>query len=165
MLAGILLCMHPASERRRYTVTLSLIGWVLTQNDPCVWELMGAWWLTRCWKWDEWNVRILNKIQILRSTIIAWINYLIREMENIFLLAWEICKANAIIRCIFYSLFVKWFLKSLWILSLRMSMEICNFKSVKKSVLKCLLHPSFAWGMATMYLLSQAWREWPQLSH
>ena len=26
--------MRPANERRRYTVTPSLIGWVHTQNDP-----------------------------------------------------------------------------------------------------------------------------------
>ena len=33
---GIILCMHPANERRRYIVTSSLIGWVHTQNDPCI---------------------------------------------------------------------------------------------------------------------------------
>ena len=27
--------MRPANERRRYNVTLSLIGWVYKQNDPC----------------------------------------------------------------------------------------------------------------------------------
>ena len=32
-LAGIILCMHPANERRRYSVTPSLIGWVHTQNE------------------------------------------------------------------------------------------------------------------------------------
>ena len=31
--AGIILCMHPANERRRYIVTSSLIGWVQIQND------------------------------------------------------------------------------------------------------------------------------------
>ena len=35
---GIILWMHPASERRRYIVTSSLIGWVHTQNNP--WYLM-----------------------------------------------------------------------------------------------------------------------------
>ena len=29
-----ILCMRPASERRRYAVTPSLIGWVHTQNEP-----------------------------------------------------------------------------------------------------------------------------------
>ena len=32
----IILCVHPANERCRYTVTASLIGWVHTQNDPCI---------------------------------------------------------------------------------------------------------------------------------
>ena len=31
---GIILCMHPANERRRYNVTSSLTGWVHAQNDP-----------------------------------------------------------------------------------------------------------------------------------
>ena len=34
--AGIILCMHPANERRRYNVTLSLIGWVHAKNQPCI---------------------------------------------------------------------------------------------------------------------------------
>ena len=33
---GIILCMRPANERRRYNVTLSLIGWTHSQNDPCL---------------------------------------------------------------------------------------------------------------------------------
>ena len=32
--AGIILYMRPANERRRYSVTSSLIGWAHTQNDP-----------------------------------------------------------------------------------------------------------------------------------
>ena len=31
---GIILCMRPANESRRYNVTSSLIGWVHAQNDP-----------------------------------------------------------------------------------------------------------------------------------
>ena len=31
---GLILCMHSANERRRYTVTPSLIGWAHTQNNP-----------------------------------------------------------------------------------------------------------------------------------
>ena len=31
--AGIILCMRPANERRRYKVTSSLIGWAHAQND------------------------------------------------------------------------------------------------------------------------------------
>ena len=34
--AGIILCMRPANERWRYSVTSSLIGWAHSQNDPCV---------------------------------------------------------------------------------------------------------------------------------
>ena len=33
---GIILCVRPANERRRYIVTPSLIGWAHTQNDPCI---------------------------------------------------------------------------------------------------------------------------------
>ena len=36
--SGIILCMCPANERRRYNVTSSLIGWVHVQNDPCFLE-------------------------------------------------------------------------------------------------------------------------------
>ena len=32
---GVILCMCPTNERRRYIVTSSLIGWAHTQNDPC----------------------------------------------------------------------------------------------------------------------------------
>ena len=34
--AGIILFMRSPNERRRYTVTPSLIGWAHTQNDPCM---------------------------------------------------------------------------------------------------------------------------------
>ena len=39
--AEIILCMHPANERRRYNVTLSLIGWVHPQNDPCCAQIIA----------------------------------------------------------------------------------------------------------------------------
>ena len=35
IMAGPILGLLPANERRRYFVTTSLIGWVLTQNQPC----------------------------------------------------------------------------------------------------------------------------------
>ena len=38
LITGIIPCMCPANERRRYIVT-SLIGWAHTQNDPCWSEL------------------------------------------------------------------------------------------------------------------------------
>ena len=34
-LVGIILCVHPANERRRYIITSSLIGWAHTQIGPC----------------------------------------------------------------------------------------------------------------------------------
>ena len=34
--SGILLCMRSANKRWRYIVTLSLIGWAHTQNNPCI---------------------------------------------------------------------------------------------------------------------------------
>ena len=34
--AGIILRTGLASERRRYIVNSTLIGWALTQNDPCI---------------------------------------------------------------------------------------------------------------------------------
>ena len=36
VLAGIILCMRPANERRRYIVTSSFIGWAHAQTDPCL---------------------------------------------------------------------------------------------------------------------------------
>ena len=33
---GIILGMHPATERWHYNVTSSLIGWAHSQNDPCI---------------------------------------------------------------------------------------------------------------------------------
>ena len=33
--AGIILCLGPANERRRYTEMLSLIGGAHTEIDPC----------------------------------------------------------------------------------------------------------------------------------
>ena len=32
---GIIICMRPANERRRYNVTSPLIGWAHSQNNPC----------------------------------------------------------------------------------------------------------------------------------
>ena len=44
IMPGIILCMRPANERWRYTVTPSLIGWVHTQNDPCMLIRCGSKW-------------------------------------------------------------------------------------------------------------------------
>ena len=54
--AGIVLCMGSANERRRYNVTSSLIGWAQTQIDPWCWnstlraplsQFISNWWLSR----------------------------------------------------------------------------------------------------------------------
>ena len=37
--ARIILRMRPANERWCYSVTPSLIGWVPTQNDTCIWDI------------------------------------------------------------------------------------------------------------------------------
>ena len=39
--AGIILCMHPASERWLYNVTSSFIGWAYAQNEHWVDELLN----------------------------------------------------------------------------------------------------------------------------
>ena len=36
---GPFLCMRPANERRRYNVTLTLIGWAHTRNVPWQWHI------------------------------------------------------------------------------------------------------------------------------
>ena len=38
-----ILCMRQANERRHYSVTSSLIGWALTQNDLCLKTFMRQW--------------------------------------------------------------------------------------------------------------------------
>ena len=38
MFTEVIVCMHPANERRSYIVTLPLIGWAHTHNDPCVYD-------------------------------------------------------------------------------------------------------------------------------
>ena len=63
-LAGIISCMRPTNERRRYIVTSSLIGWAHTQNDPC--QVMACWllaylvpshYLNQCWHIVNWILR------------------------------------------------------------------------------------------------------------
>ena len=52
--AGIILCMHPANERRRYNVTSSLIGWAHSCNDTwfhvCVLGSSCVLWQSLSWK-------------------------------------------------------------------------------------------------------------------
>ena len=39
---GLILCLRPANERRRYKVTPSLIGWAQTNNQPCNVSVLDA---------------------------------------------------------------------------------------------------------------------------
>ena len=50
-LAGIILYMHPANERRRYNVTSSLIGWMHILNDPCFGISLLQWFWYKFWIW------------------------------------------------------------------------------------------------------------------
>ena len=65
--AGIILCMRPANERRRYIVTSSLIGCAHTQNDPCSWyhynKTMGIF-------HGKWPAFDSNWLSTLRSTLV-----------------------------------------------------------------------------------------------
>ena len=47
----IILYMRPANERRRYSVTSSLIGWAHTQDDPCrPWDKLN--------NWEVWSITV-----------------------------------------------------------------------------------------------------------
>ena len=48
MSSGIILCMHPANERRCYNVTSSLIGWVHAHNNPCIMTVLDVLVANRC---------------------------------------------------------------------------------------------------------------------
>ena len=47
--AGIILCMRPANERRRYIITSSLIGWAHTENYLWRSEINE----TKAWQWMD----------------------------------------------------------------------------------------------------------------
>ena len=57
--AGMIHCMRPANKRRRYHVTLSLIGWEHTQNHSCM---------------DKWNTHVSqnNKACITWPPFCRW---------------------------------------------------------------------------------------------
>ena len=53
------LWMHPANERRRYILTLSLIGYAHTQNGPCIQvrgKVLKWWWWWWWWWWCDLEV-------------------------------------------------------------------------------------------------------------
>ena len=53
---GIILCMHPANEGWRYTVTPSLISWVHTQNGPCKELIADCFIAINCMMWIRFPV-------------------------------------------------------------------------------------------------------------
>ena len=58
--AGIIVCMCPANERWRYTVTSSLIGWAHTQNaliSSVIWIKSSDQWI---WIWSTVNIMSLQ---------------------------------------------------------------------------------------------------------
>ena len=62
---GIILCMRPANERRRYNVTSSLTGWAYAQND--LWENTK---INPCVEFISGNINIhLNFIESLYTEI------------------------------------------------------------------------------------------------
>ena len=69
--SGIILCMHPANERRRYDVTSSLIGWVHTQNDPCGLEVKLDWFQEK----HKWNLVVLTSALRFREQRYGRVSY------------------------------------------------------------------------------------------
>ena len=66
--SGISPGMHPANERCCYIVTTSLIGWVHTSTDPCIWGLSWFWlpWIpTVFWK----HITSNNRFEISSSEL------------------------------------------------------------------------------------------------
>ena len=61
---SIILCMHPANERRHNNVTLSIISWAHIQNYP--------------------RKKIATVLEMLTSTLIEniWLQHLLKASEN-----------------------------------------------------------------------------------
>ena len=72
--AGIILWMRTANERRRYSVTSSLIGWAHSQNDPWGSRFPGdiiSWWGVKCTM-----VKCRNHVTCLWSICAAFLSAL-----------------------------------------------------------------------------------------
>ena len=68
----IILCMHPANERRCYIVTSSLIGWVHTQNHP--WHLIQfSYPVNQIWHFSIQILYILTALDLYEIHIIIFI--------------------------------------------------------------------------------------------
>ena len=75
--AGIILCVRIANERWRYNVTLSLIGWVNTQND--LWGVLIVSFVFSLKKLihKHWFVMISDAMKLMPHHCYAhWINYI-----------------------------------------------------------------------------------------
>ena len=84
IIGGFILWMHPANERRRYSVTSPLIGWAHTQNGdaPSQWEAtlqcnVATNWLGACTKW---LLHCDHRCQEAHFSI--WIRILLVEVVN-----------------------------------------------------------------------------------
>ena len=67
-MAGIILCMRPATDRQCYNVTLSLIGWAHTQNWNFEWNLISE--MGQCYKvWLKGKLATYRR-HVSRGTII-----------------------------------------------------------------------------------------------
>ena len=83
----IILCMRPASERRCYIVTSSLIGWVHTQNDPCtpmtqfdllcfvvnVWSGLRG--FRKVWKFPVESMYLSDRNVPMDQVVIMWLTW------------------------------------------------------------------------------------------
>ena len=66
--AGIILCIRPANERRRYIVTSSLISRAHRQNDPC-WGFIFA--VPACAATTMPTTTCLNPLNLVRVSVIC----------------------------------------------------------------------------------------------
>ena len=68
---GIILCMHPANERRPYNVTSSLIGWAHTQNEHSDWATECIWEWHTPWRVGRWQMCIKLQLYNMKMSIIS----------------------------------------------------------------------------------------------
>ena len=65
---GLVFCMRPANERRRYTVTSSLVGWAHTQKDP----------------WDNVSKIRTDAVRIILNYVSRWQSIVMRTIADTF---------------------------------------------------------------------------------
>ena len=67
--SGTILCMQLANERQPYIVTLSLIGWVHTQNDPSTWCLIYLMYNRLCLHITGDKIYVIHDYEIIFTSI------------------------------------------------------------------------------------------------